>query len=486
MTNVKFPDFPLKRFQRLQWKLTISYLRTSVIVLCLLELLVSLISLAISTAQAQTQLESRAQILAHAVSPAIPVPGTARQQQFQALWELLQANSSTFQGYLAAVDAHGRVVVAAGDDAPATGYDLQAALPVSVQRDIQSVLAYHPTPVSAQDSTPHTSSTEDSMYVVVPLVNGETTQGALVIQRQYMRLTWEIGLSLLLFFGASAIIFFIGAGAVGLAFGVVTARSLVRRLQSIVTAVNGWSQGDFSLFVRDSSRDELGQLARRLNQMARQLQQLLRTRQDLATLEERNRLARDLHDSVKQQVFAVSLHISTTRALLGRDEQAAQTHLGKAEGLIRQAQRELTTLIRELRPVALEGKSLADALRDYARSWQEQTGIPVDLEIQEETPIAPELESAFFRIAQEGLANVARHSQAQAVKIRLTYGETLTLSISDNGHGFDVQGRIFKGFGLSSMRERVQALGGHIDIQSAKDKGTTLTVWCEQTERDAF
>jgi signal transduction histidine kinase len=116
--------------------------------------------------------------------------------------------------------------------------------------------------------------------------------------------------------------------------------------------------------------------------MAQQLQQMVRMRQDVATLQERNRLARDLHDSVKQQVFAVSLQISTARALLERHEQAARTYLLKAESLIHQAQRELTTLITTLRPVELECRSLAEALQSYVHAFQEQTGISVALEAE--------------------------------------------------------------------------------------------------------
>lgn len=477
----KFPTPELKRFHRLQWKLTISYLITSVTVLCLLEIVVILIGMAINISQEKSTLEGRAQMLARAIGPDFPASERDRRQQLQAIWGLLQVGDPAFQGYLAIIDERGKVVIAAGDQAPATSFQIQPGLPASAQNDIQEVLSSQHTSSIPQKNTLHTSFEQSNVYAVAPLTEGTTTMGALVVKGQYERST--SALNMLLFFGASAIVFFIGAGVVGLAFGVVTARSFVRRLQYIATAVEGWSQGDFSIFVRDSSRDELGQLAHRLNQMAQQLQHLLRTRQDLATLEERNRLARDLHDSIKQQVFAVSLHISTTKAFIGLNEQAARAQVTKAEELIRQAQRELTTLIRELRPVALEGRNLADATREYVRSWQEQTGIAVELEVAGEPEASPAIESAFFRIVQEALANVARHSQADRVQIRLVYAETMQLTISDNGTGFDVQNRDHQGVGLSSMRERVQALGGHLNIQSGNDQGTIITVQCEQDSK---
>jgi NarL family two-component system sensor histidine kinase LiaS len=264
----------------------------------------------------------------------------------------------------------------------------------------------------------------------------------------------------------------------------VAARGLVQRLQTTASVVHGWSHGDFSHFVPDTAEDELGQLVCSLNQMAHQLQHLLSTRQDVATLAERQRLARDLHDSVKQQIFAVSLQISTARAFWGHDEHAAQTALLKAERLIQQAQQELTTLIHALRPVVLEGRSLPDALRAYLHSFQKQTGIAVEFQVQGDAPIAPAIEEACFRVTQEAMANIARHSQALSAQVHLSRAPTVTLMIGDNGCGFDPESRNDLGFGLSSMRERVQALGGHLTIQSEKGQGTAITARFEQALTD--
>src|ERR687895_203068 len=148
-------------------------------------------------------------------------------------------------------------------------------------------------------------------------------------------------------------------------FGFLTAWGLTRRLQRLARAAQAWSRGDFSVVVKDRSKDEIGQLSRELNQMAAQLEGLIQARQELATLETRNRFARDLHDSVKQQVFATSFQVAAARALVEKDTKAAEAHLTQAEELARQAQRELNVLIGELRPAALEGKGLSSALRDY-------------------------------------------------------------------------------------------------------------------------
>jgi len=112
---------------------------------------------------------------------------------------------------------------------------------------------------------------------------------------------------------------------------------------------------------------------------------LLEVRQKLATLEERNRLARDLHDSVKQHDFAISMQMAATKVLLKRDADAAELRLNETEKLVRQVQQELTSLIRELRPAALEGKGLADALRDLATQWTQQSDIVANLRIEGST-----------------------------------------------------------------------------------------------------
>ncbi len=154
----------------------------------------------------------------------------------------------------------------------------------------------------------------------------------------------------------SALLVIPATALIGMLLGFVTAHSLTGRLQRLTEAATAWGQGDFDRLAHDTSSDELGQLARHLNHMAIQLQHLLETRQELATLEERNRLARDLHDSIKQQVFATAMQVATAQALLPHDPEGAQAHLAESQRLVQQTQQELTGLIHELRPAALEGR----------------------------------------------------------------------------------------------------------------------------------
>ncbi len=279
--------------------------------------------------------------------------------------------------------------------------------------------------------------------------------------------------------------FILIASVVGTLTGLLITRNVTRRLRRITQAAEAWSKGDFAVAVRDPTRDEIGQLGQDLNGMAEQLHTLLATREELAAIEERNRLARDLHDSIKQNVFATALLIGAARAHLPPDTPgtgpsgsaplapglpasgSAQTYLAEAEALAEQTRQELTALIRELRPARLEDKGLAIVLRDYAEDWSRRMGIAVSVHVQGERIIALDIEEALFRVAQEALANIAQHSGAEHVTIHLIWdGAQVRLTIADDGAGFDVAHVGGRGVGLASMRERVAAHDGSLSITS--------------------
>lgn len=286
-------------------------------------------------------------------------------------------------------------------------------------------------------------------------------------------------LELLSFVGGSLIIFGVATGIVGTIFGYFTARTLTKRLDRVSQAADSWSEGDFTAFIQDRSGDELSQMAQQLNRMAEQLQNLLQTQQELATLQERNRLARDLHDSVKQQVFASTMQLAAAREVLAKSPEAAQEHLDEAESLARQAQTELTTIILELRPETLQGKGLAQGLKEYIGDWSRLNEITAQINVQGECLLPLEIEQTFFRVAQEGLSNIARHSQATQVEVQLICDHAeVFFTLSDNGVGFDPSSAEGKGIGLRSMRERMQALDGSLDLVSSLGQGVQLTAHC--------
>jgi signal transduction histidine kinase len=216
-------------------------------------------------------------------------------------------------------------------------------------------------------------------------------------------------------------------------------------------------------------------------QLLAELRLAQRQLHDLAVAEERNRLARDLHDSVKQQVFATTMQLGAARVLLQRNPHPVQTHVVEAEQLAQQAGTELSLLIHELRPVALGDKGLAEALHAYSADWSRQTGIAAVVEAQGERPLPPATEHALLRVTQEALANVARHSHATMVTLALTYAaDAVTLLITDNGRGFDAR-TTRKGVGLDSMRERIERLGGRVQVESQIGIGTCISVQCGGT-----
>jgi len=217
------------------------------------------------------------------------------------------------------------------------------------------------------------------------------------------------------------------------------------------------------------------ELARDRNQKL--LDELKETQQklrELAVVDERNRLARDLHDSVKQQVFAISMQLSAARTTLSESDEA-YTSVTEAEKLAQQAGAELTSLINALRPPVLERKSLVDAIQEYINEWSRQNNIQVEPNIDSSVNINQETEQALFRVLQEALANVARHSKADKVHVDLkSESGVVMLAIEDNGIGFDAK-KIAKGIGLDSMQERLIAVNGKVDFVSEKNKGTKIT-----------
>ncbi len=262
-------------------------------------------------------------------------------------------------------------------------------------------------------------------------------------------------------------------------FGYLAARGLTRRLARLAQAAESWSQGDFSAFVKDNSGDEIGRLGRRLNRMAEQLSNLLNTRRELASLQERNRLARDLHDSVKQQAFALSAQLGAAHSLLERNPERAAQRLEAASRLSDQIREELTALIDELRPAPLAERGLAGSLKSLLDGWSRQTGITADLQVQLDgsDPLPDVLEQALYRVVQEALSNASRHAHASQVWVRLVRGEPagLVLDVRDDGKGFEVSQASGKGVGLSSMRERVEALGGEFTLESHPGSGTCIS-----------
>lgn len=282
---------------------------------------------------------------------------------------------------------------------------------------------------------------------------------------------------LAMYIGRSLLIFTLFAGLLGSIFGLWTANGLTRRLTNVSQAAHDWSQGDFSVSVRDSSNDEIGKLTNDLNIMAKQLENLMDRRQELSVLEERNRLARDLHDSVKQQAFAASAQLGAVKAHMSKNPEKAYLHLVEADLLVAKIRQELTELIQELRPVEIKGKGLIAAVKDYAEDLARRNDIEIIIAVWGELSLPLDVEKCIFRVVQEALANVLWHSQADKVDLTLDYRpDVFYLSIEDNGIGFDYNRNNIEGMGLEFMCERAALIGGRLEIDSKLGRGTKIVL----------
>jgi signal transduction histidine kinase len=319
---------------------------------------------------------------------------------------------------------------------------------------------------------------DDQYVVAVPILDDDgkgDVLGVILADVRSIPTQRDASVLTLKLLGRFALFVLIGAAIVGAVFGSVTARGMSSRFERLSQVADAWSGGDFSEFIEDCKGDEISTLGQRLNRMAGQLKNLLKRREEIAVSEERNRLARDLHDSAKQQALAASFQIGTALTLFDRDAQTAKSHLQEADRLVDSVRVELTDLIHELRPQSMDGKDIADTINDYAIEWAHQSGIEVEMDIQEPTGLSLEVKQALFRVLQESLANIARHSAAGRVRILLLGDEDIQLVVKDDGQGFDVHAE-HSGMGLQSMKERAESLDGTFSVQSEPGGGTRLIV----------
>ena len=199
-----------------------------------------------------------------------------------------------------------------------------------------------------------------------------------------------------------------------------------------------------------------------------------------AALEERQRLARDLHDSVTQSLYSVTLlaEVARRRAQAG-DAAATLEQINRLGELSQQCLREMRLLVYELRPAMVEEVGLIGALRQRLEAVEQRSGVSVQLVADDDRHIPPGVQNELFRVAEEALNNALKHAHASRLTVRLhTTAEQIELEIADNGRGFDpVAASGNGGQGLANMRERMARLGGCFVIDTAPGRETTIRVW---------
>jgi len=197
-----------------------------------------------------------------------------------------------------------------------------------------------------------------------------------------------------------------------------------------------------------------------------------------AVIEERQRLARELHDAVSQQLFAISMTATAVSRTIERDWERAKRQVQLIEEMAAVAQSEMRALLLHLRPVHLDGKSLGQALYTLIDELKQKVPMSIQLEVDESITLQAEAEDHLFRIAQEALSNSLRHSKANRMEIRLQrFGSEVHMIVSDNGIGFDVEGKKSTSYGLLTMEERVRELGGGLQLSSKPGEGASIHIW---------
>jgi signal transduction histidine kinase len=201
----------------------------------------------------------------------------------------------------------------------------------------------------------------------------------------------------------------------------------------------------------------------------------------VAVLEERERLAREMHDSLAQVLGYLHLKSEVAQAgLIAGDQEKVQQELAEISSVSHEAYADVREAILGLRETVSPRRGFVDALREYAVKFGQQAGVPTQVELRgcETLKLAPEAEVQLMRVIQEALTNVRKHSEARKACVRLDQQDGLRITIEDDGKGFDpaVMDNDRDRFGLFTMRERVERVGGRLEIDSVPGGGTRVCV----------
>ncbi|REE87516.1 two-component system, NarL family, sensor histidine kinase LiaS [Paenibacillus taihuensis] len=197
-----------------------------------------------------------------------------------------------------------------------------------------------------------------------------------------------------------------------------------------------------------------------------------------AVIEERQRLARELHDAVSQQLFAISMTATAVSRTMEKDWERAKRQVQLIEEMASVAQSEMRALLLHLRPVHLDGKNLGMALRGLVDELKQKVPMIITLEADPTIKLATEAEDHLFRIAQEALSNSLRHSKAEHLNIFLQQaGAHVRLTLQDDGLGFNLEEKKQTSYGLLTMEERVNVLGGSMKLITSPGNGVLIDIW---------
>jgi signal transduction histidine kinase len=267
---------------------------------------------------------------------------------------------------------------------------------------------------------------------------------------------------------------------VGTVFGLLSTRRVIRRIRRLGQVTGTVAGGDFHPRIEVSGGDEIGQLEDAFNRMTGQLSAAVDAERVRAGADarqaERARIARELHDSISQDLFSLSLLAAGLNKALHGDP-VLWPEVTAMERTSARAMREMQALLLELRPVALEDAGLVPAVTELCQAYQERLAIKVTAELGE-VSLGSAAEHAVLRIVQEALGNAARHGAPETILVRLSQRDgSVTVEVRDDGRGFDPGGVADRhGMGLTLMRERVTELGGEFQVDATPGEGAAIMV----------
>ncbi|MGP4073430.1 histidine kinase [Piscibacillus sp. B03] len=265
------------------------------------------------------------------------------------------------------------------------------------------------------------------------------------------------------------------------------------RLHAFSIFVSMLQQGKYSakLFLEESE-DELDNFTEELNELAKKMKDQVNTLQRLAdeksefaqqahiaaTMEERQRLARDLHDAVSQQLFALTMMSQATVKLIDKKPDHAKKQIEEISEMALQAQNEMRALLLHLRPIYLSGEALHEGIIRLIEELKKKSTLHFDLDI-DEIDLSQSKEEHLFRMIQEALSNILRHANAQNVKVELkNRDQEIFVHIDDDGIGFKANEQLEQStsYGLQTMKERCEEIGGTFRIKSQEGQGTYIDI----------
>lgn len=282
-------------------------------------------------------------------------------------------------------------------------------------------------------------------------------------------------------------------------FGIYRIQVLRDRLRELSTFLSTLRSGKFPEPLKVTIKDEIGIIAEEINEIAKLLEEKVLSLQRLAdekstlhqqvhaaaVMEERQRLARELHDSISQQLFALSMMSSASIRMLQQNSPYVKKQLEEIAEIAGKAQGEMRALLLHLRPVDLSGESLCEGIISLIKELKEKTNLSFHARVDEIENLPLSVEQHLFRIVQEALSNILRHSNADQVKLFLTERDQyIHLFIEDNGQGFDINEEKKVSYGIKTMRERCDEIGGIFNIRSKKGSGTYIDIRIPFPKRD--